>query len=210
MTTTYNPSIVTTGLVLYLDAANPKSYPGTGTTWTDLTGNGYNGTLVNSPTYSNGILTFNGSNNYVSITINLQNTSYTTMAMARYTGAVNGRIISSNTGNWLMGWWNSQTDKYYAEGFISSSTGGTAETSWLCYAATGDYAGDSWQLFRNGNLIVGPNANGANGPNGIRLGGSGLGEYSTCEVAFVMAYNRVLSAAEIQQNFNALRSRYGI
>ena len=61
--------IVTDGLVLCLDAANPKSYPGSGTTWTDLSGNGNNGTLVNGVGYNSdngGSLSFDGVNDYVS------------------------------------------------------------------------------------------------------------------------------------------------
>jgi hypothetical protein len=54
MALSHSPSIVTDGLVLCLDAGNPKSYPGSGTTWTDLSGNGNNGTLVNGVGYSNG------------------------------------------------------------------------------------------------------------------------------------------------------------
>jgi hypothetical protein len=46
------PTIVTDGLVLYLDAANPKSYPKSGTIWNDLSGNGNNGTLINGPTFN--------------------------------------------------------------------------------------------------------------------------------------------------------------
>jgi hypothetical protein len=63
-------TIVTTGLILNLDAGNIASYPGSGTTWTDLSGNGNNGTLVNGPTYSSesgGKITFNGTNNYVNM-----------------------------------------------------------------------------------------------------------------------------------------------
>jgi hypothetical protein len=52
MALSHSPSIITNGLVLCLDAANPKSYPGSGTTWNDLSGNGNNGTLRNSPSYS--------------------------------------------------------------------------------------------------------------------------------------------------------------
>jgi hypothetical protein len=62
------PNIVTDGLVLYLDAANQKSYPGTGTTWNDLSGNGNNGTLVNGPTFNsdnNGSIVFDGVDDYV-------------------------------------------------------------------------------------------------------------------------------------------------
>ena len=54
----YNPRIVTDGLVLALDAGNTKSYPGSGTTWTDLSGQGNNGTL-NSVDISNGYSLFN-------------------------------------------------------------------------------------------------------------------------------------------------------
>ena len=52
MALSHSPSIITQNLVLCLDAGNSKSYPGSGTTWTDLSGNGNNGTLRNSPTYS--------------------------------------------------------------------------------------------------------------------------------------------------------------
>ncbi|CAB4123183.1 Concanavalin A-like lectin/glucanases superfamily [uncultured Caudovirales phage] len=67
MTLYYGANIVTSGLVMLLDAANPKSYPGSGTTWSDISRNGNNGTLVGSPTYSannNGYFTFNGSTQY--------------------------------------------------------------------------------------------------------------------------------------------------
>ena len=63
----HSPSVVTSGLVLALDAGNTKSYPGSGATWTDLSGNGNTGTLQNSPTYSSansGYFTLNGSTQY--------------------------------------------------------------------------------------------------------------------------------------------------
>ena len=63
MGTSYNPHIVSDGLVLCLDAANPRSYPGSGTSWYDLSGNGNNGTLVNGVGYSSdnaGSLVFDG------------------------------------------------------------------------------------------------------------------------------------------------------
>lgn len=66
----HSPSIVTNGLVLCLDAANPKSYPGSGTLWRDLSGKGNNGTLTNGPTYdsaNSGGLVFDGVNDFVAI-----------------------------------------------------------------------------------------------------------------------------------------------
>jgi len=206
------PNVITNGLVLELDAANPKSYSGSGTTIFDLSGNRNHGTLVNGVgfnTNNGGILTFDGVDDYVTVSLNLQNTTYSIMGIARYTGVTSQRVISSNSGNWLMGWWAGRTNQYYAEAWVNNPAG-TAETSWICYMATGNQPGDSWALYRNGNLIAGPNTNGSNGPNGIRLGGSILGEYSTCQVGCVLAYNRVLTDDEIQQNFNALRGRYGL
>jgi hypothetical protein len=75
----HGASIVRSGLVMHLDAANTKSYPGTGTTWTDLSGNSNNGILLNGVGYSSdykGAMTFDGSDDQVSVSNNtsLQNT----------------------------------------------------------------------------------------------------------------------------------------
>jgi len=213
MALAHSPRIVTDGLVLCLDAGNTKSYPGSGTTWTDLSGNGNTGTLLNGVIFSNsngGLFDFDGVNDSISIPIDLRNTTYTIMGIGRWTGTgPNQRVISSNSGNWLMGWWGGFTNTYYAEGWVSTSGNGI-DTNWICYAATGDQPADSWQLYRNGVSIVGPNAGGSNGPNGIRIGSWASTEFSACQVAYVSAYNRVLTASEIQQNFNALRGRFGI
>ena len=66
-------NIVTNGLVLFLDANNTNSYPGSGTTWADLSGNGYTGTLTNGPTFSStngGSIVFDGTNDYTITTLN--------------------------------------------------------------------------------------------------------------------------------------------
>ena len=94
--------IVTSGLVLNLDAGNIASYPTTGTTWTDLSGLGNNGTLVNGPTYSGangGSIVFDGVDDYVGWdTLNAvkwQNWTSITIdcvfKLVSYTGAFNGR-----------------------------------------------------------------------------------------------------------------------
>ena len=70
MSLSHSPSIVTTGLVMCLDAANQRSYPGSGTVWTDVSGNGKNGTVTNSPTYSaanGGIFILDGVNDYIAL-----------------------------------------------------------------------------------------------------------------------------------------------
>lgn len=66
----YSPSIVTSGLILSLDAANSKSFISGNSTWADLSGNAYNGTLLNGPSFSTdgrGSLSFDGSNDYIGL-----------------------------------------------------------------------------------------------------------------------------------------------
>jgi hypothetical protein len=212
MACNYQNKIVTNGLIACLDASDKKSYPGSGTTWFDRSGNGNNGTLAGGVIYSNangGLFDFDGIDDSITIPINLTISRYTIIAVARYKGTNNQRIVSSPTSNWLMGWWNVRTNQYYAEGWVHNPSG-VAETSWICYAATGDTFGDIWQLYRNGALIGGPNANGSYGPNGIKLGGWVSSEFSACQVSCLLVYNRVLTPQEIKQNFNATRGRFGI
>jgi hypothetical protein len=98
----HSPSIITNGLSLCLDAANSKSYPGSGTTWTDLSGNGNTGTLVNGVGYSGdnlGSLSFDGVDDYVGWdTLNAvkwQNWTSITIdcifKLVSYTGGTSGR-----------------------------------------------------------------------------------------------------------------------
>ena len=70
---TFSNSIVTDGLILHLDAGNKNSYPGSGATWTDISGNGYNATLNNSVGFtstSGGMLTFNGTDQTATVNVN--------------------------------------------------------------------------------------------------------------------------------------------
>ena len=202
------PEIVNDGLALSLDAANLKSYPGTGTTWFDLSGNGRNGTLTGSPTLSNGVFQFNGSNFIKIPGINLSSGAYTVIGASRYSGATRGRMITAISNNWLMGHWSNSVANYYAEGWVSTVGAGGSDTTWRIYAATGNTTTDTWSLYINGVLNV-SNTGGSAGPNGLQVPQS-AGEQSIGECSFILAYNRVLSDAEIQQNFNALRGRFGI
>lgn len=216
MSVTYNhPSLVTSGMIMCLDAANPRSYPGTGTTIYDATGNGYNGTLVNGPTYSTangGVITVDGINDYIDVPgINLSTSSYTIFGAARYV-TVSGRIINAKGNNWLMGHWGGTTENYYAEGWVSASSAGAADTNWRIYAATWNSSTDQAALYTNGVLTSGPNTSASAGPNGLGIGCyiPGGTEWSNGQFGFVMAYNTVLTADQITQNFTALRGRYGI
>jgi hypothetical protein len=210
----HSPNIVTNGLVLAWDAANPKSYPGSGTTIYDLSGNGNHGTLNNGVGFSTnykGILTFDGTNDYVrSDTPNLTSTNYTVMGASRYSGGTRGRMINATNNNWLIGCWNNSTENYYAEGWVSPVQYGTSDTSWRIVTALGDVGADSYTSYMNNTISAGPNNAGTQGPNGFGIGYYALGnsEFSTGEFSFLLVYNRVLTADEITQNYNALKSRF--
>ena len=205
------PPVVSAGLVVYLDAGNTSSYPGSGTVWTDLSGFGNNGTLVNGPTYSsvnNGVIVLN--NNYIDVGINMSSTNYTVMGAARYV-STGGRTFSAKNNNWLMGHWDGATQNYYAEGWVSSPGTGPSDTNWRIYAATGNISADSYSMFTNGVLTAGPNSGGGAGPNQFSIGSyAASSEFSNSLIGFMLVYNRVLTVEEIQQNFNVFRGRYGL
>ncbi len=218
----YNETtVIRDGLIMYLDAGIPASYPGSGTTWTDLTGNGNNGTFVNGPTFSTtfgGVINFDGANDYVDVSgPNMSGSNYTVFGVARYvtidaavypSGYEAGRLISAKNNNWLLGHWGGYTGNYYAEGWVSSVAGGTSDTNWKFLAGTGNISGDNYELYVNGNLSVSNNG-GSQGPNGFRLGSYiGGSEFANGQIGAVLVYNRVLSRSEILQLTNYFRPRY--
>jgi hypothetical protein len=217
MTAFGGPDIITNGLVLIWDVANPLSYPGTGTTIYDLSGNGNNGTLYNGVGFNQtngGVLTFDGVDDIVYLSsaysLDLRSTNNTVMGAARYSGGVRGRMINSTINNWLMGHWNNSTENYYAEGTIALSAG-PSDTNWRIYSALGDVSGDSYSLYVNNSLSAGPSNGGVEGPWGISIGAQGFGsEYSTGNFSFVLVYNRILTAAEMTQNYNYFKGRFGL
>ena len=209
------PSIIGSNLLLYWDASNPNSYPGTGTTIYDLSGNNNNGTLVNGVAYDStagGVLVFDGNDDYVfSNTPNLTSSNYTVMGAARYSGGTRGRIINATSNNWLMGHWNNSTENYYAEGWVSSVQAGTSDTNWRIHASNGNISGDSYGFYVNNNFVI-QNNGGSAGPNGITLGRYAPinSEYSTAQFSFLLVYDRILTTTEMTQIFNSNRGRFGI
>lgn len=189
------------------------------TTWTDLTGNGYNATLSNTyfvSSESGGVFETQGvSGSYISqSTLNLSSTNYTVITATRYAAASpRGRMLNGRSNNWLLGNWGGTTENYYAEGWVSAVSAGTADTTWRILAGTGHITGDAYSMYINGTNNISNSTGGSQGPNGFVVGIVGYDlatELSLGRCSFVMAYNRVLSATEINQNFNALRGRFGI
>jgi hypothetical protein len=108
-----------------------------------------------------------------------------------------------------MGHWGSTTENYYAVGWVSAVYQGANDTNWRIYHSTGHIVNDSYQQYVNSTLSS-SGTGGSQGPNGLTVGkiGYSTSEVSTGEVAFVLAYNRVLAAEEVLQNYNATKSRF--
>lgn len=215
MALNYSPRIVRDGLVLALDAADKNSYPGSGTTWYDLSGNGNHATLYNGPTFSTsniGCFTFDGSNDYADVSLNLRTSNNTMMIIGRYV-TLTGRMLGGISNNYLCGTWNTYTNQFYGEGWISGPYG-YQDTNWHIYHGSTNNGGsgtpNGTQFYNNGTGLV-VNGSGGYGPNGIRIGSDGVyNEYANCQVAYVAAYNRCLTRGEILQNYNAFKTRFGV
>ena len=208
-------TIPTSGLLMHLDASNTSSYPGTGTTWTDLTGNGYNCTFTGTtPTYAGNVLDLAGTATVGRVNnLLLTSSNHTIVAVARYSGATRGRVVNAINNNWLIGHWGETTENYYAEGWVSREDAGPSDTNWKVLVATGNFVSDIWGLWvNNGERIMQFPAAGTAGPNGISVGaqsGTINIEPSICQVAVILAYNRVLTNKEIGIISNFYMSKFG-
>ena len=218
----YNSKIVTDGLVLCLDAGNRKSYPGSGTTWFDISGNGRDLTLFNGTAHNSlGYFDFDGTDDYAKTTDNGLGTgtriphtlemwvNFDLLSSPRWWLAVIGQyeagahhLIGSSASSTQFGAWSANCQR-------SPTLSGT--NAWMQIIGTFD--GTTLTYYVN-NVINGGSctANGFNFTNtdftiGLRLGSEAN---FNGKVSSVKLYNRALSAAEIQQNFNATRRRFGI
>jgi hypothetical protein len=223
MALAHSPRIVTDGLVLCLDAGNTKSYPGSGNTWYDLSGNGKNGTLTNGPTYSSsngGSIVFDGTDDYVGtsgmfncnsnftfnswVNADVNNTIRTIISKRSAAGSIQIRFNSSNQVQIV-------DNNIVDVGSFSSFTSSTSTWYNICVVRSSN----TYNLYVNGAYVS--NFTSSNtytydadtiGQNYIASGGGS--EKWDGKISAISAYNRALSAAEVQQNFNATRSRYGI
>jgi len=224
MAINYNPRIVTDGLILALDAGNTKSYPGSGTTWTDLSGNGNNGTLTNGPTFDSGnggSIVFDGSNDVV----NCGNDS--TLSPSEITLSIWCNPSGFGEGNF--GRFFQKVDQYV---FFFDNTGGSGTNGIRFGAQTGSsqvytvsnvvtlnewanfavsLSGSTASFYKNGSL-VGSSGGFSSLPstsNDLTFGNNtALTRTFNGKLSQGLIYNRGLTASEIQQNYNALRGRY--
>ena len=106
----------------------------------------------------------------------------------------------------MLGHWSNRSNNYFAGGFVSTQSA-VSDTNWRIYAGTGHITNDLYNYYING-ILLDSNANGSYGPDGIKIGGYIINENSTGQFSFLQIYNRVLSASEILQNYNALKGRF--
>ena len=212
------PDIVQNGLVAVFDAGSTRSYPGTGSTWYNLIGT-VNGTLsaTSIGTTTAGVMTFDGVDDSIDIPLaSLASTDFTVIGVTQRTSSATiGRLISAKNNNWLLGQWSSYMRQYYALGWVtgygaSPSTGTTDDLQTHIWCGTGDISGNAYR-FRDDNVeYTTTTTSGTAGPNGFSLGryAPGNSEYATGTITVLLVYNRVLTDAEIDQNFNAQKNRF--
>jgi hypothetical protein len=237
------PSIVTNGLILNLDAANNKSYPGSGTTWTDLSGNGRNGSLVSSPTYTTDgpSIRFNGTTQNVELGsipalqfTNTQAFSVSVWFKWLEASAVFGNLVSyaPSTGlGWYVGLDRSGgigTNIAYfdyvgsAVSFrgIYTGTNSITTNTWVNVVATTDSTNTvaGMRIYINGTRAT-TTVRGSASPAtpsyaGLTVQIASRANDNTTRlegnISQVMIHNRELSASEVQQNYNALKSRFNL
>lgn len=212
------PGIVTANLVAYFDSTNAASYPGSGTSWYNLVaGQPITASLVNGVTFKDNYLQTNGTNQYIDIPVtnlDYRTTPSTVMGITRYADTTsNGRMMAAGSTaiNWLLGHWSDSTENFYANDVIYGLPGGPNDTNWRVYAGVSNPSSDSYSFYVNGTLLAGPGSAGATGPYGMQIGRqANNSEYSSGSVAVVMFYNTTLTTAQIQQNYDALKSKVGL
>lgn len=216
------PEIVNSGLVCCFDPGNSRSYPGSGTTITDLSVSKIFGTLTNGPTYSTankGILVFDGVNDHV---VSASPGSY-----ADYTFVFFCVWNSATTYDRLFGLSNFGTYTILSPsnvGFHYNPVGGSPPSvtlssnvnvgyaNWCHIAVTVNSSGNLVTIYING---VAANST-STMPSQNFAGNFFLGSQNesvvvaNCNIGTFLLYNRALTASEVQQNFNAHRGRYGI
>jgi hypothetical protein len=225
-------NIITRGLIMNLDASAPSSYPTIGTTWSDISGNSYNGTLINGPVFNNangGYFSFDYADDYVSTT-GMENYSYTngiTVAVWNYNGGgvgfyrgvVTNGTVDDRVGGFDLRYGREEDGKnlYWAIRNASSTVASITLTGdisqWGYYVGT--YDNSTVYGYKNGAFVSSAALSGGGQlktmSSSTTIGLSpGTSEYLDGRLAVVQIYNRALSAAEVSQNFNVQRSRFGI
>lgn len=211
-------NIVTNGLVLYLDAANTKSYISGSTIWNDLSKNYLNGTLVNGPTYNSsngGSIVFDGTNDYINCgNSSVLNLTDITISVWYKTTATGNQILVGKSyltsyylnvapaANSFSLWTNG--------GFLGSGTITTlGNGNW--HNIVGTMSGVDKKIYYDGALVNSGTGTSNVDSNPLYIGSSPVAaNVFNGSIANVLLYSRALSTEEIQQNFNTSKTRFGL
>jgi len=221
----HSPSIVTSGLSFLVDARNPRSYPGTGTTWFDVSGNQNNVAFQNS-----GSITYNSSGYFStgatgffsaasSTNTPLGNSPYCIGVWARQVGtwglnygfiSIGGygttnqsnalRTLNNTAGQFHHYWWGND---------LSATSSSATLGNWFMVLA--QYDGVTRSIWVNNVQVASDTPTGHNVlSSAIQVSQTNPGEYQQGDIAVAFIYNTALTSAQIAQNYNALRGRYGL
>ena len=220
-------SIITSGLVLNLDASNASSYPGSGTTWTDLSDNNNTGELVNGPTYSSnngGYIILDGNNDYINVPNNSTlNSNITTVSVWFQYSTVNnyyGTLISKADATGTYNGWNI----YIYNNVINAQIKGNPATTdipgttistnvWYNITLVSVSGGTSY-LYLNNSLLNSRNTVSytvtTSQPLRVARAIDTFWTYFGGNIGQIIQYNRALNSTELTQNFNATKTRFGL
>ena len=222
----YNPRTITDGLVLCLDAGNRKSYPGSGTTWTDLSGNNNHFTMVGTLSFSNGVFTSTATtaNYFIRNPFSHPTTAATIeiwcLANSGTSGDAFWSYSVSDADNHQLLFNQSDLTLYGPSNATNVPSGvNIADGNWKQLVRTSNRSNGAEVLYVNGvsrfTTTINSGTNFTSGGS-LVLGqeqdsvGGNLDAAQALEgkYAIFRMYNRVLTASEIQQNYNATKSRF--
>jgi len=228
------PDIITNNLTLHLDAANNRSYPGSGNKWYDISGNNRHFTLSNNPSFSNGRFTLNGTNQYITSDNNYTiNTDFSINLWINNLVVGGGSCpcpttrmifeISSGYGDYINMYTNGNTNRLDVSArsnsttakYLSISSNATSIiNTWTYLTITYSNTTQIIYTYRNG-ILTFSNLMPAvfNLTNLLRLGAYTVNCgycYSNMLISNFSIYNKLLSTSEILQNYNASKGRFGL
>ena len=217
------PSIITNGLVLYLDAANKQSYVSGSTSWIDVSNNNNNGTLINGPIFNTGSLgsiVFDGIDDYVLVS-NSSNFTVSEMTIGAWFTSkkdVRNYITTKLNDSWYVGIGPGGTTSGKLSLFVEGTTGGWLQgpttinqNQWYYGVCT--FKSNISSIYVNGTLDISATRTGTmpNGTASIYVGHRpDDSSYFWGNIAQTQIYNRALSASEVLQNYNATKGRFGL
>jgi hypothetical protein len=225
MSLSHSPQIVTDGLVLCLDAANQRSYPKSGTTWSDLSGNGNHGALTNMENNfdagNKGSLSFDGSNERVAISdhtsIRLSTTGTISMFVNPATRSDTYQtFLSKNNGNYDTGYEIGIDQRSSKNNGLAIRPGSSSniQNFFTGYLDTWVHVsvvlnGSSVLAYRNGEFFATHAQTTSSTTATLQIGSRGTGSlFVNCKFANIMIHNRALTGDEVRQNYLATRGRY--